>query len=199
MIMEHIWKTIPGFFTFPQFYSWLAKQMPTDKPSCGVEIGAFHGQSAAYLAVELINRGVPCKLDLVDTFNDGDNARPLGATLSEVVKDLEPVRSIIDNIRPCLSWDAATFYEDKSLDFVMIDADHSYGSVRRDIDAWLPKVKPGGIIAGHDYIDFAPLDFGVMKAVNETFERFEVWPGITNGGDQQMQGKYWPVWCARPS
>lgn len=39
-----------------------------------------------------------------------------------------------------------------SLDFVYIDADHSYNSVRDDISCWWPRVKSGGILAGHDWV-----------------------------------------------
>lgn len=46
---------------------------------------------------------------------------------------------------------AATRVPNQSLDFVYIDAKHDEASVRADIAAWLPKVKPGGILAGHDY------------------------------------------------
>jgi hypothetical protein len=38
-----------------------------------------------------------------------------------------------------------------NLDFVFIDADHTEEAVRADIEAWLPKVRPGGLLAGHDY------------------------------------------------
>ncbi len=63
---------------------------------------------------------------------------------------------------------AASLYGDKAFDFVFIDADHTYEGVRADIDAWLPKVRPGGWLMGHD---FNPNDFpGVVQAVTETFE-----------------------------
>ena len=45
---------------------------------------------------------------------------------------------------------AAEFVKDMSLDFVFIDADHTSDGVRADIEAWLPKVRAGGVMAGHD-------------------------------------------------
>ena len=47
--------------------------------------------------------------------------------------------------------DAAKQVEDGSLDFVFIDADHTYEGCKSDIEAWEPKVRKGGIISGHDY------------------------------------------------
>lgn len=69
----------------------------------------------------------------------------------------------------CTSLDAAARIPDKSLDFVYIDARHDYESVKEDVRAWFPKVKPGGIIAGHDYVDglLPEGDFGVKAAVDE--------------------------------
>ncbi len=65
---------------------------------------------------------------------------------------------------------AATF-TDSSLDFVYIDARHDYAGVMEDLVAWYPKLKDGGILAGHDYIpdQIKPVegDFGVQKAVLE--------------------------------
>lgn len=51
-------------------------------------------------------------------------------------------------------------------DFVFIDANHSYESVRRDIELWLPLVRPAGLMAGHDY---GGTYRGVIRAVNDAF------------------------------
>lgn len=48
------------------------------------------------------------------------------------------------------SEDAAELLEDNSFDFVFIDADHSLRAVLSDLEKYIPKVKKGGIIAGHD-------------------------------------------------
>ncbi len=63
---------------------------------------------------------------------------------------------------------AAEFVPDAFLDFVFIDANHLYGYVRADILAWRPKVRPGGLIIGHDY-EFPVPAWGVKRAVDEIF------------------------------
>lgn len=64
-----------------------------------------------------------------------------------------------------LSVEAATGFEDSSLDFVYIDASHDYDSVMADLEAWIPKVRR--YIGGHDYTADHP---GVIKAVHDTFK-----------------------------
>jgi FkbM family methyltransferase len=62
------------------------------------------------------------------------------------------------------SLQAANDFEDKSLDLVYIDGAHDYQNVKNDILAWLPKVKVGGFICGHDY-DYHE----IKKAINEIY------------------------------
>jgi hypothetical protein len=58
-----------------------------------------------------------------------------------------------------------------SLDFVYLDARHDRASVGEDLRQWLPRVRAGGILAGHDYVDgsFANGEFGVRSAVDSFF------------------------------
>lgn len=65
------------------------------------------------------------------------------------------------------SVEAAQGVPDKSLDFVFIDANHVYEACCRDIEAWYPKLKPGGILCGHDYFRPHWPDEGVQRAVDE--------------------------------
>ena len=60
--------------------------------------------------------------------------------------------------------DAVNDFKDESFDFIYIDGIHKYENVKQDIINYLPKVKKGGVIGGHDYVSGWS---GVIKAVDE--------------------------------
>lgn len=60
-------------------------------------------------------------------------------------------------------YEAAKDIPDNSLDFVYIDGDHSFDYVMLDLIAWTRKVRPGGIVSGHDFYRFRGA--GVVDAV----------------------------------
>lgn len=67
----------------------------------------------------------------------------------------------------------AVWVSDASLSLCYIDGDHSYSGVVQDIQAWLPKVMPGGVMGFHDYLNKS---YGVFAAVNDFFRgRCEVY------------------------
>jgi len=75
-------------------------------------------------------------------------------------------------IHRATSAEAAPSFADGSLDFVYIDAQHHYEAVCEDLALWFPKLRPGGLFAGHDYLD-GLVDgdlFGVKRAVDEFAE-----------------------------
>ena len=78
---------------------------------------------------------------------------------------------VADFVRPLrmTSTEASGQFADESLAAVFIDADHQYKAVRADIRHWYPKVKKGGVIAGHDYVPGRPTSMGVVRAVTEAF------------------------------
>ena len=69
--------------------------------------------------------------------------------------------------------DAAKHMEDDFFDFVYLDANHKYDAVLRDLIDWFPKVRNGGIFAGHDYLDghINNTEFGVKSAVDKFASR----------------------------
>ena len=158
--MEHIYQKIQGWFTFQVLYSEIVSNLKDD--SHIVEVGSWKGASASYMAVEILNSGKKIKFDCVDTWNGSEEHinplsnfyEPLLAThdglFNKFLENIDPIRSVISPIRSTSSEAAAT-YNDESLDFVFIDASHDYDNVCNDILKWYPKVKIGGILAGHDY------------------------------------------------
>jgi predicted O-methyltransferase YrrM len=69
-------------------------------------------------------------------------------------KRMEPFKGKAIFLRN-LTVDAATLIPDNSLDFIYVDARHDYCGVKQDLEAYWPKLKSGGILAGHDYLDAA--------------------------------------------
>lgn len=171
--MDHFYRDIEGCFSWPDFCKWIAMNARVDW--YGVEVGSLNGQSAACLAVELGNWKLRARLDLVEL---SDKAAQL-----ELVKARSPVIGRIWS--PMSSLDASTKYPDNSLDFVFLDADHSLEGVRQDIAVWLPKLRTGGILAGHDFCSYFP---AVARAVLERFPRVELFRGDEWPGDDVPAG-----------
>lgn len=64
------------------------------------------------------------------------------------------------------------------IDFVFIDADHHEISVAKDVRAWWPKVKPGGLFCGHDY---GKAEYSVTKAVDDFAKEIGVQVTVSPG------------------
>lgn len=85
------------------------------------------------------------------------------------------------------SMDAVKDFADCSLDFVYIDANHAYEFALQDIQEWSKKVKPGGFVAGHDYLKASSPErekfFNVIRAVDEFLENLDVELSIYAGDE----------------
>lgn len=115
-----------------------------------VEIGAFQGESTTLFAHYV----KPNKLYAIDPHVNGydKNDESSFANFENVVHNfltrIKPF-SCIEYIKD-FSYNVVNKFEDNSLDFVYIDGDHSYEGVKKDILSYLPKIKNGGYIGGHD-------------------------------------------------
>jgi len=121
------------------------------KGSVGAEIGV----AAANYSLEMLRRVKPKLLYLVDryAFIENKKARNKKELLMHMAM-ANVARYTFDGVvRPMCAWslDVAKWMPDETLDWVYIDADHKTKSVYDDVTAWYPKVKVGGIVAGHDY------------------------------------------------
>jgi predicted O-methyltransferase YrrM len=87
---------------------------------------------------------------------------------------------------------AVRHFADNSLDFVYIDANHNLPWVMDDIIQWEKKVKPGGIVAGHDYVrghKDRPTVLRVVEAVNWYTELRYIKPWFLIGSQAKIEGQ----------
>ncbi len=145
-------------------YRELVEKVPIGGTVC--ELGVWLGRSMCSVA-DIIKKN-KLKVIAVDTFKGTE-----GYETGRLVKDIDLSKCFQENtasfgIKPKIyqmtSKEASKLIKNETLDLVFIDAEHSYEAVKDDIKNWLPKIKAGGIICGHDY---NPSWTGTMKAVDE--------------------------------
>jgi hypothetical protein len=142
-------------------------------PVVGAEIGVFRGEMSAYLLArpDLV-------LHMVDSWEGGGEAyatdtgdwhADLGNEDQEVFFECAKAQVEFAGPRALIHRHRSTDPVPNAppLDFVFIDADHSYEGCKADIEAWRQTLKPGGLLCGHDYDNTAFPKYGVKKAVDE--------------------------------
>jgi len=155
---------------------------------CGAEIGVSHGD----FSQNILQVRPHTKLYLVDVWERNDQLpHPLTAMAAVITK-----MSFFDISRYELikapSVEAAAKFKDDSLDFIYIDADHTYEAVSNDLVAWYPKVRSGGLVIGHDYCQ----PCGVVQAVDEfakanKYDIFKINSMGYHDGDQDGGSPSW--------
>lgn len=132
-----------------------------------VEIGSWKGRST-----KAILSGTKGTVYAVDHFlgSKGEEEQHKEAKEDVVYNQFLENTKGYDNLKVLRmsSEEAVKQFEDKSIDMLFIDAEHTYEGVKEDIKLWLPKVKK--IVCGHDYCDVWE---GVKKAVDESIDNFE--------------------------
>lgn len=154
-----------------------------------VEVGCWTGHSTSFIAKRAVD--IFSEAIIVDNFEGNE-----GTPLFDFAKENEVKRIFISNMKELDLWDnislfcmdsneAHKFIDDNSVEFIFIDAGHTYEQVKEDLINYIPKVKQGGIICGHDYESttydekYINEDYvdgkhhGVIKAVNEIIGKVE--------------------------
>ena len=132
-----------------------------------IEIGSFIGESTIIFAkhfkhVTAIDPFLPNYDPQDPTCNSGFN---FDDVYQEFKNTIEEEKTKV-TIHKMMSTDAVSVLKDK-YDFIYIDGLHTYEGVKDDINNYLPLVKKGGVIGGHDYGTQHPHLQGVTKAVDE--------------------------------
>lgn len=132
-----------------------------------VEIGSYVGDSTRIfatnfeqvVAVDPWDTSGSVKIDGDDIYDSFSPA--IEKQFDELVEEFPNIKKLK------MTGDSAVkLFEDESVDMVYIDALHTYEDVKNDIEKWFPKVKIGGVVAGHDY---QKRFSGVIEAVEEFF------------------------------
>lgn len=171
------YQDIPGWFDGADVLSY---QELSGKVLRGVivEVGSWMGKSSASIAPICRINGT--RVFCVDTWAGYPDQTPenLPQRTDYYTTFLRNVltfgnQDVLFPIR-LTSVEASQLFEPASVNMVFIDAAHDYENCSSDIKSWLPKIKSGGIIAGHDYGKNGGVTWaGVNKAVDELV------PGIT--------------------
>jgi hypothetical protein len=120
----------------------------------GVEIGVFKGEFSKHIlnnwggTLYMIDVWRPLGNEYEDASNHKEHIDAYQQTM-ENIKGFED-RGIMIRASSEIS---ANMFQDESLDFIFIDANHAYDFVVDDINLWFSKLKKGGIFSGHDYIN----------------------------------------------
>ena len=139
----------------------------------GAEIGVFGGD----LSARLLARD-DLRLMMVDSWGDFDASfHASGDFHSTMTRSQHEAYLAKTRNEVAFATDRGTILRMKSvdaakrvtemLDFVFIDADHSYEGCKADIEAWFPLVREGGLLCGHDYDNTDFPQWGVKRAVDE--------------------------------
>lgn len=173
-----------------QFLDEVWKLMDVD--SICAEIGVLYGDFSKMI----YSKFTPIELVLIDPFKQNEKYYHDGLnyllTAYSTQKDYESVLKKFENIHTvvinrCYSYEAVKGYENSFFDFIYHDASHLYEDIKRDLNDWLPKLIPGGLMCGHDYIQHE--SFGVIQAVDEFCKEhnFEMIILNENGGDYALR------------
>ncbi|MCA9688324.1 MAG: class I SAM-dependent methyltransferase [Myxococcales bacterium] len=155
-------------------YRELAARALADPDARGaiVEVGSWLGRSCSYVAGACRLRGA--RLVCVDHYAGSSDrfdagyrdhlaqARAAGRDPAAELRAHLEALGVLAELRVEDSLAAAADFAPGSVDLAFLDASHDRAAVAADIEAWLPALRPGGVLAGHD---FAPAHAGVVEAV----------------------------------
>lgn len=124
-----------------------------------VEIGNWLGRSTVMMGQLIKRSGKNIKLYAIDNGLGCSEAhiqqqiQDAGGNISRFLRQNLQQHGVADVVTSIVSDSVRStrLFKDGEVDFVFIDGDHAFRSVRRDVAAWWPKVKEGGVISGHDY------------------------------------------------
>jgi len=119
-----------------------------------VEVGVRNGEMLIFILKLCKKYGVKANLYGIDLWEKCNNVDGNNTLTYKKIKSFFELRFPEINLIQGDSTDSAVLFKDNSIDLVIIDACHNYNCVKKDLIAWLPKVKNNGFLLAHDVISF---------------------------------------------
>lgn len=148
------------------FRSIIRDLVAHEKAETVVEVGVYSGGLSKLIAEVPTVKRLVCVDPWYGNFKDFGRAH-MDNIANGVIKWAEKMPHV--DVMRMTSEEASTHFEDESIDFFETDGAHKYDFVKLDIQSWLPKVKPGGILCG-DNFEY----HGVYEAVDELLPEREL-------------------------
>jgi len=170
--LEPEFNEIPGWFAYSELYNTMVDSATGGETF--VEVGAWFGKSTNHLVTKIKESGKNIDFTSIDTWKGTDDEQLhqniVNTFNGDIFYEFVDNTVLSDNYGRFntikdTSKNAANNFANGSIDFIMIDAGHSYEALLEDLKVWYNKVKPGGVISGDDYGVFD----GVTRAANEFF------------------------------
>lgn len=160
------------------------------KTGVGVEVGVFRGD----LTQHILGHWRGGTMFLIDVW------REIGNEYQDVCNNDEQLQYMVDTANVIKGHEhrahmirttskvASTLFQDESLDFIYIDANHKYDAVKEDLELWYPKLKKGGVFSGHDYLNTDWYDDSLTSLTRMTpwGEVSVGWEKCDNGKDKRL-------------
>jgi len=156
----------------------------------GAEIGIWEGDYSRQMFKRIPNLHLYC-IDPWKSYGDFHETCNEDSLMEEAYqKTIENTKGMNATILRCESLEAASNVPDGSLDFVFIDGNHNLPYTIADLHTWIPKVRSGGIISGHDYVvkRYPPADIHVRIAINAWVDAYLIRPWFL------LTQSKWPTW-----
>ncbi len=192
--INYVRKTLKEKYQLPDGWFYGAdiaeyRRLVEDVPEGGIigELGCYKGRSLCSVADIILRKKL--RVYIVDIFTGTESEKKEDDYQKEFERNAGRfgIHDNISKIYKATTDEAVEYFDTGVFDLLFIDADHSYESVKKDLDNWARTIRPGGTISGHDYGNHP----GVSKAVNEKWSGVRVHDqhfGIDSG---IAQGSVW--------
>jgi len=152
-------------------YRRLFELLPND--SSVLELGCYRGRSLCSVADIIKKKNI--KVYVVDVFtgtaSEGFYENDYRWEFEKNIKDY----NFTADITQMKTSKASEIFKNEMFGLIFIDAGHTYSEIKEDIEKYLPKLKRGGIISGHDYIIYPDVKRAVDLIFPDAIINHNIW------------------------